>query len=285
MKDLGFIYIWLLLITAGCGAIEFSEIPQYPVTIEPLSLLTLDELNKKYQSENEGQICSTLNEYGFTGYSRILFSNNINPCTYKDVVRIEIRNPDSLILLAKRVVVKNKEYTNVSDIDELEIVELLPLYGCTICEGPDINSVPLEWKITFGAQKIDNIEVMGTEINVFVDAHGVNRIWGNWYDEYYAPELINVGYLQAQQTVIDTSIALKPITGQDSILTVTTEMLGEPFFQIVPYKNKLGMLEIRKTWKIPINYKHKQVTQLWAQIDVVDGTLLQVIPFPNNNEI
>ena len=283
LKDLGFIFAVFILFSASCSVVGVSEIPEYPITIEPLGLLELDELNTQYQAENEGRICSTLNEYGFTGYSRVLFPNNVNPCSDKRVVRIELTDTSSLIKTAKRELVKNVEYTNVTREEDLEVQELLPLYGCTICEGPNTNSVPLEWKITFQPQKKNNVEVYNTEIRVFIDANGVNRIWGNWYSDIYAPGLLDVGYTQAKETVIGTEIALQPITGQDSTLSVSLEMLGEPDFQFVPYKNSEGALELRKVWKIPIHYNYQEITQLWAQVDVVDGQLLQIVPHPEIN--
>lgn len=205
---------------------EVSVIPDYPITISPLGLLELDELNRTYHERNQQKICSTLNEYGYTGFSRILFPNDLNPCAGRVPVAVELANPDPHLEEAIFAIGYNKAFTNVSDVNKLELSEALPLYGCTICEGPETNSVPIEWKFTFAPQKFNGVEVSGSEITVFVDANGVNRIWGNWFEEFYAPSLLEVGYLEAEQRLIDTQIDLFPVIGIDSVHTVTASEIG-----------------------------------------------------------
>ena len=259
-----------------CDVIETSDIPDYPVTIEPLQLLALDDLNREYHRLNNNALCSTLNEYGFTGFSRILFPNDINPCAGRIPDKIELADPAPLIKLAKQKVVDNARFTNVEDSTALKVKELVPLYGCTICEGPETNSVPLEWKIIFENQRYQSMEVADTEIIVFVDSKGVNRIWGNWYTGIYAPGLLDVGYLEAQRTVEGNEIALFDITGQDSMLTVTSDMVGQPNnFEIIPFKNKTEALELRKAWIVPISFINQQYDGINAYVDAVDGTILE----------
>lgn len=259
-----------------CDVIETSDIPDYPVTIEPLQLLALDDLNREYHRLNNNALCSTLNEYGFTGFSRILFPNDINPCSGKIPDKIELTDPAPLIKLAKQKAVVNARFTNVEDTAALKVKELVPLYGCTICEGPETNSVPLEWKIIFENQRYQSMEVADTEIIVFVDSKGVNRIWGNWYTGIYAPGLLDVGYLEAQRTVEGNEIALFDITGQDSVLTVTSDMVDQPNnFEIIPFKNKTEALELRKAWIVPISFINQQYDRINAYVDAVDGTILE----------
>ncbi len=258
-----------------CDVIETSDIPEYPVTIEPLQLLALDDLNREYHRLNNDALCSTLNEYGLTGFSRILFPNNVNPCANRIPEKIELGDPSPLIRLAKQKVIYNSRFTNVEDTAALQVKELVPLYGCTICEGPETNSVPLEWKIIFKNQRYQSMEVADTEIIVFVDSKGVNRIWGNWYTGIYAPGLLDVGYLEAQRIVEGIEIELFDITGQDSVLTVSNEMIGQPNnFEIIPFKNKTEALELRKAWIVPIKYLDQQYEGINAYVDAVDGAIL-----------
>ncbi|MBO6537235.1 MAG: hypothetical protein JJ966_13515 [Balneolaceae bacterium] len=269
-------YLILLLFSLfGCDVIETSDIPDYPVTIEPMSLLALDDLNREYHQLNNGKLCSTLNEYGFTGFSRILFPNDVNPCSGRVPEKVELDDPDPLINLAKQSVVFNSRFTNVDELSALDIKELVPLYGCTICEGPETNSVPLEWKIIFDNQRYQSIEVADTEIIVFVDAKGVNRIWGNWYSEIYAPGLLDVGYLEAKERIIGEELNLLTVTQQDSLLAITHEMVGQPDnFEIIPLKNNNEALELRKAWVVPISFKSQHYERINAYVDAVDGSIL-----------
>lgn len=278
-------FLVFILILSSCETLEVVDFKDYPLRIEPLESNELQELNERYQSENDDHICSTLNEYGFTGFSRSLFPNDENPCLNRDVVRIQVLNSDSLVIVAKEGLVKNKEFTNVEDISELEVEEVLPLFGCTICEGSDINSVEIEWKITFSNQKSGNTPIQNSTLTVFVDALGINRIWGNWYPEFTSAGFINVGYLEAQNMLVGWEINMEPYTGESEIFIIQKEHLTEePLFEFVPYINE-GILELRRTWRVSISYKNDSFEGWNANIDVYDGLLLSVLPKNNLDEI
>ncbi|GAB5408478.1 MAG: hypothetical protein BalsKO_08430 [Balneolaceae bacterium] len=258
--------------------LEVAEFPDYPVKIGPLEQEELVALNQKYILENSGHICSTLNEFGFTGFSRVLFPNDVNPCLNREIVRSELNYSDSLLIVAKSSLLKNIEYTNVSDTSSLEVTEIIPLYGCTICEGPDENSVPLEYKISFGVQKFGATEVRNSELTVFVDSVGVNRIWGNWFPEFSSPGLINVGYLEAQKIIVGWEIDMQSLTGQNIIFTVQEEHVQEkPVFEYMPFIND-QVLELRRTWRVTISYEDDTFEGWYANVDVMDGLLLSVVP-------
>lgn len=278
MKEGIIIYILFFCLANSCDSIPLSDVPEYPVTYEPMGQVALEERNDEYQRVNDYRICSTLNEYGFTGYSRILFYNDIDPCVAKSLSGIVIEHPDSLVIVAKQTVVENGKFTNVYDSKNLEVTELLPIYGCTICEGPNQNSVPLEWKVTFGNQVLDGLEVYDTQIIVFVDVQGVTEMWGNWYPDFYAPDLLDIGYVTAQAKVVGESIDLTTSSNQDSSIVITQDMLvGYPVFKVVPYKNDEGTMEIRKAWAVFIDPDLDQLSEFIALVDVVDGTLLKIL--------
>lgn len=254
--------------------LEVTGQPEYPKTLETLEFGLLMELNTQYHDSNDGQICSTLNEYGFTGFSNVLFTNGVNPCTEREVVRVELNQPDTLLSAAKRALFYNRAYTLVTDTSQLELIESLPLEGCTICEGPRFNNVVIGWKFTFGNQWRDGIEVLNSTITVFLDANGVNRIWGNWYPDFQTPEFINVGYNQAKERVKGMQLDLKPVTGQDSVLTV-----GQAHMQLQPQLKYLATgtergLELRKIWNVQILTAGDAGVGWEALIDVYDGTVI-----------
>ena len=262
----------------SCEVLEVADFSEYPVKIEAKELRELEELNLRYKTENDGQICSTLNEFGYTGFSRVLFPNDINPCLEREIVRIELNRVDTLLDLTKESLLKNQEFTLVSDTSDLEIEEIVPLYGCTICEGPEINSVPIEYKVTFENQNFGNTKVRNSGITVFVDAEGVNRIWGNWFPEFKSPGLINIGYLEAQSMLIGWEINMQPYTEEDVVFTINSEhLVKDPVFEFYPYENN-GVLELRKTWNVEVLYPDELFKGWNANIDVIDGLLLAVEP-------
>lgn len=265
-----------IVVTGACEVLEVADFPQYPKQIEPLELSELITLNEQYHAQNNGQICSTLNEYGFTGLSDILFEDGINPCTQREVVRIELTRPDTLLPTAKQSLLDNKEFTLVNDTSSLKVIESLALEGCTICEGPEINNVVIGWKYRFANQSMSGMEVADTEITVVLDAYGVNRILGNWYPDFETPGLINVGYNQATELLVGWEIDLEPLTGMDSTFTVTSEHLTmDPYLKLIPFINN-GVLELRKTWNVPIEYTGNEFEGWNANVDAFDGALLRL---------
>ncbi|RNC85736.1 MAG: hypothetical protein ED557_02890 [Balneola sp.] len=284
MRHLSILSLLLIVILSQCDSIEVADFTDYPTSIEPYLIADLVTLNTRYQQENEGHICSTLNEFGFSGFSRVLFIDDVNPCLDRTQVRVELTRADTLIPLAKKSLLMNSEYTLVTDTTALILDEVIPLYGCTICEGPDINSVPIEYKISFKPQIFEGVKVNDSRITVFVDSIGVNRIWGNWFPEFVNPDFINIGYEEAQDMLLGWDIDMEPFTGGDTVFTVQEEHVQTlPEFEFYPYNNE-GVLELRKTWKVFIQFNDDTFEGWYANIDVIDGLFLAIEPVNAESE-
>ncbi len=256
-----------------------EEASDYPTTYSAIEFSELNKLNEEYQALNDGHICSTLNKYGFTGYSEIFFVNGESPCANREVVRVEIEETDTLITAAKAALLKNNAYTGVNDTSKLIITELLPIRGCTICEGPGLNNVPIELKLTFAEQTIDSNEVVGTDITVVIDAEGVNRIWGNWYSDLETPDFVNFGYEEVQSGMIGWQIDMRRFTGEETIYTVQeNDISGKPERVYLPIENESKQqLEIRTCWAIPISYSGSSAFNGWiAYVDIEEGFLVDM---------
>ena len=257
----------------GCKVVSGEEPVPYPKVYEEKSLDELTALNQEYQQRNEDKICSTLNEYGFTGFSRVLFPNDINPCLSRSAPKIELPFSDSIVEQARKKLIENKEFTNVNEVTKLEVVETLALNGCTICEGPDINNVPLEWKITFANQYQEDVEVRGTGITVHVDNTGVNRIWGNWFD-VADPGLPVIGYLEAQQKFIGRTLSYENESGGIVDQNIeASDMKVIPDMIFLPIKTADG-LELRKCWRIPISKRNTEVIKWTGFVDIIAGEVV-----------
>jgi hypothetical protein len=64
---------FILIAFYGCDVFNIDEnAAVYPSKLAKLEMEELIELNQKFQTQNDN-ICSTLNEYGLTGYSTVLF--------------------------------------------------------------------------------------------------------------------------------------------------------------------------------------------------------------------
>lgn len=276
-----FVIALIALGSISCNLLTAEDDPsEYPTVYPRLEMPELREMNTGYHQANDGRLCSTLNEYGFTGFSEILFEGGQNPCdrANRAVVRIEMNNSDTLIAAAKRSLLKNSDYTGVTDTSRLVVNEIKPQPGCINCGRPDEYSANIEWSLTFEEQVIDSVEVPGTEITVFLDALGVNRIWGNWYPEFKVPEFVNFGYLDVQEGMVGWQIDMRNYTGEETIYTVQEEDVTEqPYKVYLPVENEQG-LQIRTCWAVPISNSTNENFEGWvAYVDIKEGFLVDLV--------
>lgn len=268
-----FIYIFLFsgVFILGCEELSLATEEEYPTFFEKLPIAELESRNEEFQLNNNDYVCSTLNEYGFTGFSRVLFQNDRNPCLDREAPRVQFNFSTNLISEAVNFLKLNSEFTGLTQNSVLELIETDRIEGCTICEGPDRNSVPLEWRFVFNNQIKDGIEVEETKITVFIDANGVNSVWGNWYN-FEQPDFINVGFITAKESLVG-----KTLTRQDSsIVVVSSSMLeNEAELIYVPFERQ-DKLEILKAWKIPIYDSASQIIMWYGYIDVSSGEILKI---------
>ena len=275
-KELTYLILFLFAFQTGCESLSPDDIYEgYPVFIERMELSDLQALNDSYHQRNNGLICSTLNEYGLTGFSRVLFPNDINPCFNRIEVNRELPFDESFVEMVKLKLVENAEFTGVSEKVSLVLKEITSLDGCTICEGPDINNVPLQWKFTFEPQELNDIEITGTDVVVYLDSNGINRIWGSWYP-VIDPGFIEFGSNKAKSSVIGTKVRYANKTNQVFEQEIAMEHIsGEPKLKFVPVKVEEG-LEIHKAWVFKVLQEHTTQIRWEIMLSTIDGEVLEV---------
>ncbi len=281
-----YLFITILLFSAyGCDVFNFDEDALiYPSQLTKLEMEELVELNEQFQAENEN-ICSTLNEYGLTGFSTFLFEGESSPCLGREPVRIELTEPDTLLPAAAQTLIHNSEFTGVSNAELLSLLEMEPLRGCIICEGPNIDSRILEWKFVYESQRINGIEVYESSITVIVDANGVNRIWGNWYDQPYIPARANFLPEEIVEN-LDGQTLTWTEDGEEYSHKIVADRLNLPEEKtIIPFENnENNRLELRAGWKIEVPDQSVPFGG-WVIIgDKIDGRILKVDKLIKSND-
>ncbi len=265
----------VILFATNCDLSPIEDDELYPASIPVIEMADLVELNKEYHAQNDGKICSTLNEYGLTGFSRTLFINDVNPCLDREEVKVEIYYSEELLNQAKEALTANERFTNVVNEEKLVLKESIPLNGCTICEGPNINNVPLQWRFSFENQIKDDIEVLDTEISVYLDANGVNRIWGNWF-KIYSPDFIEVGYVYAQEVFLGKSITYQDTLGNLIQHKITKNNLGKtPYLKYVSIKKEEKMA-LHKCWIVELGVDSIGTVKWKGMVDVQSGEILKI---------
>ena len=261
----------------GCDVFNIGEnAAVYPSQLEKLEMEELIELNDKFQTQNEN-ICSTLNEYGLTGYSTVLFDGELSPCLYREPVRIELSEPDTLLPIAKEALISNSEFTGVSTMEDLVLLEVEPLYGCINCEDPNPDSRILEWKFVFDNQRISGLEVYDSSITVFVDANGVNRIWGNWFEQPIIPARANFLPEEIADNLEGQTLNWTE-NEEEYQQTIISDQLNLPEEKtIIPFENEENnKLELRVGWKIEVPNENIPFGGWVIIADIIEGRILEV---------
>lgn len=279
-----FITIFLISFYA-CDVFNIDEdAPVYPSQLSKLELGELIALNEKFQSQNNN-ICSTLNEYGLTGYSTVLFDGEAGPCLDREPVQIELAEPDTLLSIASEALISNSEFTGVSAVEDLVLLEMEPLRGCISCDDQSSEGKIIEWKFVFDNQKINGLEVYDSSITVFVDANGVNRIWGNWFEQPIIP--LRASFLPEEIADNLEGQTLKwNENGEEYQQTITADQLKLPEEKIIiPFENEENnKLELRVGWKIEVPSENTPFGG-WVIIgDIINGRILEVDKLMKSND-
>jgi hypothetical protein len=282
-----YLFITFILISFyGCDVFNIDEnAVVYPSQIAKLEMAELIELNEKFQNQNEN-ICSTLNEYGLTGYSTVLFEEDSSPCVDREPVRIELSEPDTLLSVAKDALISNSEFTGVSKMEDLVLLQMEPLFDCIDCDDPNPDSRIIEWKFVFEHQKINGLEVYDSSITVFVDANGVNRIWGNWFEQPIIPARANF----LPDEIADQLDGQTLNWTEDEVeyrQTITADELTLPEEKtVIPFENKENnKLELRVGWKIEVRNENLPFGGWVIIADILEGRILKVDKIIKNNGI
>lgn len=279
-----FITIFLISFYA-CDVFNIDEdAPVYPSQLSKLELGELIALNEKFQSQNNN-ICSTLNEYGLTGYSTVLFDGEAGPCLDREPVQIELAEPDTLLSIASEALISNSEFTGVSAVEDLVLLEMEPLRGCISCDDQSSEGKIIEWKFVFDNQKINGLEVYDSSVTVFVDANGVNRIWGNWFEQPIIP--LRASFLPEEIADNLEGQTLKwNENGEEYQQTITADQLKLPEEKIIiPFENEENnKLELRVGWKIEVPSENTPFGG-WVIIgDIINGRILEVDKLMKSND-
>lgn len=280
------LFITIFLISFyGCDVFNIDEdAPVYPSQLSKLAMEELIELNEKFQSQNDN-ICSTLNEYGLTGYSPVLFDGESGPCLDREPVQIELTEPDTLLRIASETLISNSEFTGVLTRENLVLLEKEPLRGCINCDDQSSEGKIIEWKFVFDNQKINGLEVYDSSITVFVDANGVNRIWGNWFEKPIIP--IRANFLPEEIADNLEGQTLKwTENGEEYQQTITADQLNLPEEKtIIPFENEENnKLELRVGWKIEVPNEKTPFGGWVIIVDLINGRILEVDKLIKSND-
>lgn len=244
-----FISFTLALLVSSCGLLHDASENEYPTTLRPLSNGQVLERTRAFHQANKYHVCSQLNEFGLT-----IGDGCFGPKEHLDITL----NEEQALETARDALVRNRAYTNVVEPDEPRLRRAAPI-------GQPAGS---EWKVDFLNQVHDGIEVHKTRVIVWLNAAGIYRIEGHWYEGITRP-ISPIERSEALRAAIGHEITYSDWGGHQ-VLNITEEMLPPPedvTMSVLPFRTDDG-LELRVVWEF-------QASIFILFVDSVEGDILE----------
>lgn len=163
-----------------------------------------------------------------------------------------------MISRAKEAVVKFNPFTNVPDTSLL----VVRLHG-------GIGSTTERILVVFKNQIAHDMEVMDTEINVWLNANAAMQIYGQWFKEITVPECNKTTEAEASAAAVGTEIIYWSWGGPDTV-TVSEEDLLNGAIQVVVPIRQAETIDIRIAWRIGIR------GGWYLYIDMLSGEVIRI---------
>jgi hypothetical protein len=208
----------------------------YPTTIKILDKTALNQKKQAFLSQNQF-MTSSLNEFGFCGYSDLI-TNYLRP-----PLTAPLTEPQA-IEKVKKFITKNKEYLGIAEPDEISISRTWLSTGSYDGEAM--------WRIDTNYQKQDTIQVLLTDLLILINNSEVTSCTGNWYPNIYVPQQFNFGQEKAKSTLRNKTVWHSDISGQSHPAKITDQALAScqiNGLKIYPIKSD-DKIQLFVTWKI-----------------------------------
>ncbi len=201
MKHIYYSIIMLFIFFVSCQDENQYPDANYPTIVNDLSESKLNELyNLLYNInlynctilDNQGRLIQYLND-------DLCDLNDSIPATYSE---------QEILLYTKTLVAQNKALFGVNDTSEMQALSIIANNGTRYENYFTADSIiaPPYWTVTFDRQKIDDLDIIGTELKFTIDAKGIKGASGKWYSNVYIPLTDAVKESDAQKSLYETQL-------------------------------------------------------------------------------
>ena len=225
---------------------------RYPTTIYRLTEDTLLQMRNDFAQRNPN-VYTSLNQFGFCAMLSSSGGNGLPGGFTKE----------EAIAAVKEFVIRNPEYTGVSNPEDLKFRMVDSSIGYNDA---------VFWGVRTENQSINNIEVDDTEILFHTQSMKLISCYGNHFPEVYVPKKFNFNVERAQYQLLGKEIFHWGWAGQYSAGIVTEKHLQQctAKLMIVPVETE-RKIELRVVWQIklppPLYYIF--------EIDVMTGEIIR----------
>lgn len=243
---------FVLFALGSCSdSISSPEIPDgYPTTYAPLATEKLASLNLEFVRDNPTMCWQALDEYGFV---RRCFSSSGGGDT--------LSAPHDMVQRARDFLTKNSRFTGMTDPSDLEVLQSYERRG--------------RYRVSFGLQWYEGLQVENTHVSVFMHAGGVNMVSGHHYPSIFIPDP-GVSLSAAEGSIEGLHIEWFGFGSQRYVFIVEREHLtGTPERVVLPVETDRGM-ELRVVWKVGV-YWEFPAPAWYVYIDTMTSEQLGVV--------
>jgi len=248
-------FLPFIFILVSCERGNLYVDPDYPSTY--LEIPTDILLSRRTALEsNYPYLKTSLNQFGFCFWPNDY--RDTNPPANSDLLT-EVTSTQ----LAKNFISGHPEETGIKNLEDLVIEKAYPLSG------------GIHWVVVTSNQKVNNTEVLNTEVVIKMTNGVLVTCEGNWFPEIYIPDKFNFDESGAKTHLVGQDVTHSNIGGDKYYVTITKpdiiNISGE--LKIVPIRTD-NNIELRLTWMFnipsPIHCK------IYA--DVMTGEIILQVP-------
>ena len=262
------IFICFFILTSvfliGCqdGSLEsnfISEIEHfnnYPFKIQAKTTDEIEALQSEFDVLNENNICTDLDQFGFT--------DDIRPC-HKNNIKKNITDHSLILTMVKATLIKNSKFTNVLDTMDLKVKRI-----------DQHDTSPIDLQIIFENQAVEGITVEGTRIKVNFHGDYVCNIIGSWYPKVpLPPKEFGLSISEAKDKILGEKFEYSCMTGTKQI-TITRQSILDDYTDkcLHPIVNEKS-IEFRVVYRFSIQEEDNQIPFHVVYVDLITGEILK----------
>lgn len=229
----------------------------------------LETLQQAYTALNDGQLYATqLDSFGYITREGMIWRGLAEDiCPSEEAL---------MIARAKAAVLKFSPFTYVTDTTLLAVAFSEGFSSDSgQCKGQEA-LIYRGWSIHFHNQVYEQIEVLGTQIEVGLNSDKVYWIEGHWYPEIIVPDCELMSFKEAKELVVGTDITYYGFAGEPHVFTV-----GEDSFMGVEEKVVLPIqvsnyTELRVAWRLGIEFLSGDRPSWYIYVDTITGETIAI---------
>ena len=223
----------------------------YPTVISPLPSAQLEMLKAEFREMNPN-FRGTLNQYGF-------IDDEVKSMEHPDTI---LTDENLMIQRAKAMLLKNSKFTGVTDTTAMSIFNSMSFVRGRL------------WMVIFNNQIYNGLEVKRSVIHVYLDANGVYRASGNWYNYIFIPDE-KISEEDAKNSIIGFEIEYYLGWGGGKRTYIVNEQdMTNPAVKIVLCQSSGENIELKVAWQISVGLP----CGWYVFVDTVTGEVLGTEP-------